>query len=284
MERGAAATLSLFCCLPEPRTANALIRMLTGDLPIIGAEFPGDPMGTKRYLSAFFRLAASSVLSAFVLAATACSTPEVSFAGYSDQQLKGLLPATSEIEGVVGQKVALNEPEPMDLGEAATAAPNPGLFQDCYEAYFGAPESNALGAVRGYRMAGWTEGSPLYPYVWHLVQRRSSAEAQRVIQETRTRLGKCAHFTAFDPQVRHGLGVSFRKITGVQGSMTGAGVAVAVGDVTASFSLSGLPQSESEAIARDMAVVMERRLQTAGSVSPSPPLLRLARRGRSPDL
>ncbi|WP_215050779.1 hypothetical protein [Arthrobacter sp. ISL-28] len=154
----------------------------------------------------------------------------------------------------------------MDFGRPATAAPNPGLFQDCYEAYFGTPESTSPG-IRGFRMAGWTGGSPLYPYAWHLVQRRSAEEARRVIQETVSRLGKCSHFTAFDPEVRHGLGVTFRKITGAEESRTGAGVAVAVGDVTISFNIAGLPQSEAQEIARQMAVVMERRLQSASSVS-----------------
>lgn len=225
-------------------------------------------MRTKTSLGAAVRLAAASVIGAFIMATTACSTPEVSFAGYSDQQLKDLFPTTSEINTAVGQEVTLSEPEPIDLGRAHTAAPNPGLFQDCYEAYFGTPESNSLPALRGFRMAGWTEGSPLYPYAWHLVQRRSSEEAQRVIQETVTRLGKCSHFTAFDPGVRHGLGVTFRKITGTEESRTGAGVAVAVGEVTISFNVSGLPQSAAQEIARDMAVVMEKRLQTAGSGSP----------------
>jgi hypothetical protein len=38
--------------------------------------------------------------------------------------------------------------------------------------------------------------------------------------------------------------------------------------VTISFNVSGLPQSAAQEIARDMAVVMEKRLQTAGSGSP----------------
>jgi hypothetical protein len=50
-------------------------------------------------------------------------------------------------------------------------------------------------------------------------------------------------------------------------SRTGAGVAVAVGEVTISFNISGLPQSEAQEIARAMAVVMEKRLQTAGTGS-----------------
>jgi hypothetical protein len=224
-------------------------------------------MGTTTSLGAAVRLAAASVLGAFLMAMTACSTPEVSFAGYSDQQLQDLFPTTAEVKTAVGQEVTLSEQEPIDLGRAPTAAPNPGLFQDCYEAYFGTPESNSLPASRGFRMAGWTEGSPLYPYAWHLVQRRSSEEARRVIQETAKRLGKCSHFTAFDPGVRHGLGVTFRKITGAEGSRTGAGVAVAVGEVTISFNISGLPQSEAQEIARDMAVMMEKRLQTAGAGS-----------------
>jgi hypothetical protein len=224
-------------------------------------------MRAKTSVGAAFRLAAASVLAAFLTATTACSTPEVSFAGFSDQQLKGLFPTTSEITTAVGQEVTLSEPEPIDFNRPATAAPNPGLFQDCYEAYFGTPESHSLPAPRGFRMAGWTEGSPLYPYAWHLVQRRSSEEARRVIQESVSRLGKCRHFTAFDPEVRHGLGVTFRKITGVEDSKTGAGVAVAVGDVTISFNVSGLPQSEAQEIARKMAGVMEKRLQAAGSAS-----------------
>jgi hypothetical protein len=222
-------------------------------------------MGAMTSVGAAFRLAAASALAAFLTATAACSTPEVSFAGFSDQQLKGLFPTTSEITAAVGQEVTLSEPEPIDFSQPATAAPNPGLFQDCYEAYFGTPESNSLPASRGFRMAGWTEGSPLYPYAWHLVQRRSAEEARQVIQESVSRLGKCRHFTAFDPEVRHGLGVTFKKITGVEGSMTGAGVAVAVGDVTISFNVSGLPQSEAQEIARKMAVVMEKRLQAAGS-------------------
>jgi hypothetical protein len=229
-------------------------------------------MGAKAYVGAAVRLAAAAVLSACVLVAlltamTACSTPEVSFARFSDQQLKDLFPTPSEISTAVGQEVTLSKPEPIDFNRPATTAPNPGLFRDCYEAYFGTPDSNALPASRGFTMAGWTEGSPLYPYVWHLVQRRSSEEAQRVIQETVNRLGKCRHFTAFDPQVRHGLGVTFRKITGAEDFMTGAGVAVAVGDVTISFNISGLPQAQAQEIARDMAVVLERRLQAAGSAS-----------------
>ncbi|MBT2520760.1 hypothetical protein J7E80_07110 [Arthrobacter sp. ISL-28] len=223
-------------------------------------------MGAKISFGAARRLAAASALAAFLTATAACSTPEVSFARFSDQQLADLFPTTAEIHTAVRQDITLSKPEPMDFGRPATAAPNPGLFQDCYEAYFGTPESTSPG-IRGFRMAGWTGGSPLYPYAWHLVQRRSAEEARRVIQETVSRLGKCSHFTAFDPEVRHGLGVTFRKITGAEESRTGAGVAVAVGDVTISFNIAGLPQSEAQEIARQMAVVMERRLQSASSVS-----------------
>jgi division protein CdvB (Snf7/Vps24/ESCRT-III family) len=38
-------------------------------------------------------------------------------------------------------------------------------------------------------------------------------------------------------------------------------VAVAVGDVTVSFSVSGLPQPEAREIAQEMATVMEKRLK-----------------------
>jgi hypothetical protein len=222
-------------------------------------------MKAKASAAAAIRLAVASAVAAFltVFLAVGCSAPEVSFAGFSNEQLKGLFPGNSEINAVVGQRVTLREPEPIDFTQTATPAQNPGLFQDCYEAYFGTPESNISSASRGFTMAGWTEGSPLYPYVWHLVQRRSAEEARQVIQDTSTRLGKCRHFTAFEPKVRHGLGVTFRMITGEETSRTGAGVAVAVGDVTISFNVSGLPQPEAREIAQGMAVVMEKRLEAA---------------------
>jgi hypothetical protein len=222
-------------------------------------------VGAKTYVGAAIRLAAAAVVTVLLAVGTSCSSPDVSFRGLSNEQFKDLLPSESEIDLAVGRKVTLGEPEPIDFRRSATAAPNPGLFPDCYAAYFGTPESNSSPVSRGYTLAGWTEGSPLYPYTWHLVERPSAEEARRVVRETIMRLGKCRHFAAFDPGVAHGLGVTFRKITGAKDSRTGAGVAVAVGDVTISFSVSGLPPPEAREIAQEMATVMEKHLK---AVSP----------------
>jgi hypothetical protein len=87
-----------------------------------------------------------------------------------------------------------------------------------------------------------------------------------MIQETVTRLGRCRPFTAFDPGVRNGLGVTFRKIIGLEDSRPGSGVAVAVGDVTLSFNISRVPQSEEPETPLYMAAAMENGLQAAVQV------------------
>ena len=250
-----AAVLGLICCNGIPSIKR------------LGARVTG--------LRGIIRLMASVV--AMVLLVSGCGAPDPSFAGLSDDQMKGLFPTEAEVKSVLGSEAELREPQIMETSvpspSSSVASPStprtmdPGMPEGCREFYFGSEEAQSIQVTRGFDLRGTLESDSIYGPSWRLRQHPSALEARRSIEIYDKIARKCEWYQMFPVAGDHSTGESLDLRNVVKEDVGDvpytAQFTIAVGDVSMAFGLSCRSREEGIEIAKKMAIVVERRLQAA---------------------